>query len=151
ADEAKHCLSASALRDGTRLIATVIGAPDSKVRFAAVSQMFNYGFANFKNVKIIDSNKSLDPLTVRKGKQPTIELKYENDFYIFTKIGDEKNYKEEFNLPEAVSAPINEDTVVGKSYIVKDGKVVGEVNILTASSVNKKSYFDYIYDVIHEW
>jgi len=150
-DEAKHCLSASALRDGTRLIATVLGAPDSKVRFAAVSQMFNYGFANFKNVKLVDSNKALDPLAVRKGKQPKIELKYESDFYIFTKIGDEKNYKTEFDLPEFVSAPIEKDTVVGKAYIVKDNKVVGEVNIMTASSVNKKSYFDYIHDIIREW
>ena len=32
-NEAKHCISASAMRDGTRLIAVVIGADSSQERF----------------------------------------------------------------------------------------------------------------------
>jgi D-alanyl-D-alanine carboxypeptidase len=48
--EAKFCLSATAKRDDFRVIAVVMGEPDTKTRNAEVSQMFDYAFAMFTNV-----------------------------------------------------------------------------------------------------
>lgn len=149
--EAKHCLSASALRDGTRLVATVIGAEDSKIRFAGISSMFNYGFANYKNVSLIDSQKVVSTLEVIKGKENNVNLFCENNFSVFAKKGEEKSYKIEYDIPQTLVAPVLERAVVGKAYIVKDNKVVGEVNIVAEKYIAKKTYFDNLKDMIEEW
>ena len=41
------CISAAAKRGEMQLIAVVLGAPTSKERFAAASNLLNYGFANY--------------------------------------------------------------------------------------------------------
>ena len=44
------CISASAERNGLRLIAVVLGADSGKERFAAATALLDYGFANYENV-----------------------------------------------------------------------------------------------------
>ena len=43
------CISASAERDGLRLIAVVLGAASGKERFAAATALLDYGFANYES------------------------------------------------------------------------------------------------------
>ena len=43
---AKYCLSATAEKDGVRLIAVVMAAPDYKARFADAQNLLNYGYAS---------------------------------------------------------------------------------------------------------
>ncbi len=45
---AKYCLSATAEKDGVRLIAAIMAAPDFKTRFADAQTLLNYGYANCK-------------------------------------------------------------------------------------------------------
>ncbi len=45
---AKYCLSATAEKDGVRLIASIMAAPDFKARFADAQTLKNYGYANCK-------------------------------------------------------------------------------------------------------
>ena len=45
---AKYCLSATAEKDGVRLIAAIMAAPDFKARFADAQTLLNYGYANCK-------------------------------------------------------------------------------------------------------
>ena len=149
--EAKHCLSASAMRDGTRLVATVIGANDSKTRFAGVSSMFNYGFSNYKNVLIIDKAKVLSSILVTSGKEKQINLVCENDYNIFSKKGEEKLYQINYEIPEVIKAPITAGDIVGKALIIKDNKVIGEVNVITETSIARKTYFDNLKEIVHGW
>ncbi len=43
---AKYCLSATAEKDGVRLIASIMAAPDYKARFGDAQTLLNYGYAN---------------------------------------------------------------------------------------------------------
>ena len=45
---AKYCLSATAEKDGVRLIAAIMAAPDFKTRFADAQTLLNHGYANCK-------------------------------------------------------------------------------------------------------
>ncbi len=46
-NEAKHCLTATAKRDGLRLIAVVMAAPETHGNFRDAMKLFNYGFARY--------------------------------------------------------------------------------------------------------
>ena len=48
---AKYCLSATAEKDGVRLIAAIMAAPDSKARFGDAQTLLNYGYATVSSTK----------------------------------------------------------------------------------------------------
>ena len=52
-NEAKYCLTATAEKDGMRVIAVVFGAPTSKQRNAQVTKMLDYAFSTIRNTPII--------------------------------------------------------------------------------------------------
>ena len=83
--EAGHCLAASAQRNGMRLISIVISAQNSKERFLDVSNMFNYGFANFVNKIIVDKEKPLNlDVKIKGGKKEQLEVVCEKSVYLFS-------------------------------------------------------------------
>ena len=50
--EAKYCLSASAKRGDLQLIAVVMGAETSALRFTEAAKLLDYGFANYESTVI---------------------------------------------------------------------------------------------------
>lgn len=146
--EAQHCLAATAKRGDTRVIAVVVGAPDSQTRFKEVSEMFNYAFANFESKVYLDGNTKLDSVAVQGGKQDSIDVTAESKLIAFGKKGS-VDYEVQIELPETVKAPISQGDVVGTAQL-KDaqGKVVSQVNLLAKCSVEAKTYWDYVHDII---
>ena len=47
-EEAKYCISATAVRDGVRMLAVIMGAPTYKVRNRDASMLMNYGFSKYE-------------------------------------------------------------------------------------------------------
>lgn len=146
--EAGHCLTASAKRNGLRLIAVVIKAPDSKTRFSEVSSMLNYGFSNFESKKIVDDNSNLDiPLKVEGGKKDYILVKPENSIYILSKKGEKRSLEVSFEPISKIKAPILSGETVGKISIYENGLEIDSVNVVSSEDVMQKSYFDVIKDI----
>lgn len=150
--EAGHCLSASATRDGMRLVCVVISSPSSKTRFNEVSSLFNFGFANFTNKLIIDENEPLDlTVNVEKGKKSSIKVVPEKSFYAFSGKNDKRAFEFDFKQENRIVAPIVKGDVVGTLYVYENGVEVGSVNILAMEDVAQKGFIDGIYDVTDNW
>lgn len=150
--EAGHCLSASATRDGMRLVCVVISSPSSKTRFKEVSSLFNFGFANFTNKLIIDENEPLDlTVNVEKGKKSFIKVVPEKSFYAFSGKNDKRAFEFDFKQENRIVAPIAKGDVVGTLYVYENGVEVGSVNILAMEDVAQKGFIDGIYDVTDNW
>lgn len=151
--EAGHCLSASARRNGMRLVSVVIGAPDSKTRFADSQTLLNYGFANYETREILSGEKHLEErLNVLGGKCEDISLRPEKGYSRLTRKG-EKGAEPEIivELNEKVKAPLAEGDVVGKIKIVCAGEVLAEINAVAAESVEKAGWLDGIKTIIKNW
>lgn len=147
-DEAGYCLSASCNKNNMRLISVVIGTKSTKDRFDITTRLLNYGYANFENKQILNKQTPLEDVYVKGGKTKTLGLEYENDFYHLVKKGDKKEYKTKFVLNDSLSAPIKKGDVVGKTYIVEDGVVIGEINVVASSDFSKASFKDSFKKVI---
>lgn len=72
---AKYCLSATARRDGIRLISVVMTAPDSKTRFAEAGKLLNYGFSRC-SLYYDEEMPALSPITVRGAVEETVDVGY---------------------------------------------------------------------------
>ncbi|MBQ7579492.1 MAG: D-alanyl-D-alanine carboxypeptidase, partial [Clostridia bacterium] len=86
--EAKYCLTTSATRNGTTLIAVVIGEKDSKTRFNEVREMLDFGFSNYESKLFLNSSEIKKEISVSGAKKSSIIAKLEKDYYVFSKINE---------------------------------------------------------------
>ena len=150
--EAKFCLSATAERNGLRVVAVVIGADSSKERFASVSNLFGYAFSNY-SAKVIQSKDDCieNSIRVLGGREKGISVAVKEDFKALVKKGDDGEYKVHFNLPATVKAPIVRGGEVGKAYLTRNGEVIGECPVVSVVDVEKARYSDTLKHICDEW
>ena len=150
--EAKFCLSATAARNNMRVIAVIIGVDSSKNRNAAVSAMFDYAFANFSNQILLNAGENIEnSVEVLGGKKNRIALTVERDVAQFMSRQDSGNYEIKYDLPNSVKAPVKAGDKVGRVYLVKDGVVVSETNVIANETVERMSLFDAIGIIGKHW
>lgn len=150
-NEAGCCLSASAKRNGMRLISVIIGANNSQTRFNECAKLFNYGFANYVNQTLVDSNNPVLNLPVNKGKVDKIDVYAKEDFSSVVKKGDKLTYEVKFENPEKIKAPTKNGDIIGRAIISKDGNVVKEIELIVKNDVEQLSLKDCIDKVTQGW
>lgn len=151
-DEAGYCLASSASNDNLNLIAVTLKCDKAQDRFKESMDLFNYGFANFENKKLIDSSKLLDSkINVSGGKVQKALIGFKQDFSIVAKKGDKSNYDVKIDYLKSVKAPKKQNEKVGLATIVKDGKVVGEIDIVLKENIEKQQFKDIINKMANNW
>ena len=149
--EALSCLSATAKRGDTRLICVVIGAENSKVRNAEVSELLNYGFANYESKNVVAAGEVVEEsVAVSKGKQDAVRGVAESDVSVFGKKGSLQNVEKEAELYD-LSAPISKGDRIGELRIKLNGEIVGSTYILSDEDVTTKNYRDFVNDIVEKW
>lgn len=148
---AKYCLSATAEKDGVRLIAAIMAAPDFKARFADAQKLLNFGYASCKLYE--DQAMPLLPLMpVESGVEETVPLNYEGGFsYLGLNGEDFSKVEKKLMLSEILEAPVEEGQKVGVLRYELNGKVLGEVSVLAGASVEKAGYLDYLKSLWKAW
>lgn len=149
-DKAKFCLTASATRGDTRLIGVVIGAEDSKTRFSEMSKLFNYGFANYENKLLIDSEV---PVTVCKFKNSknTISVFPEKSINKFLNKNEEFVFSTDFEIYQT-KAPVKQGAVIGKMFVFdKNNMVIDEVNLIAGDDAKEIGFKESFEKVIFNW
>ena len=148
---ALYNLSASATRDDLSLIAVVMKAPTTKIRFAEAEKLLDYGFNNFQYSKFANANDILKTISVEKGVKDNIELTYENSAGVLIKKGESKNVEQTINIPDKISAPINKGDVVGNIVYTVDGNEISRVNIIANETVEKNNLINMINYIFTKW
>ena len=134
---ALYNLSASATRDGLSLIAVIMKAPSTKVRFAEAQKLLDYGFNNFSYQSFGKTGDLIQTVSIDKGVQATIPVVLENDAGILLAKGSEKNIEQTVTIDENISAPISNGQEVGEISFSLNGEVLSTVNLVSQVSVNK--------------
>ena len=141
---AKYCLSATAQKDGVRLIAAIMAAPDYKVRFTDARNMLNYGYAS---CRLYEDREPpvLEPLAVVGGVENQVPLAYEGIFsYLGMKGEALEQVEKQLVLKEVLPAPVEPGQEAGSLVYSLNGAELGRLRILTAGTVRKAGYIDYI-------
>lgn len=140
--EAGHCLTATANIDGMRIIAVVMGEPDSNTRSSEVSSIFDYVYAQYTLDKIVTKNTDLGDYDVDKGKVNKIKVVPTEDVTLLhkkTEKVDNVTYDIEVNK---LIAPINVNDVIGKLTLKQNGVVIKSVSLTVLEDVSKANIFE---------
>ena len=150
-NEAGFCLAATAKRNDMRVIAVVIGEENSKTRFQDVSTMFDYTFANYQNIPIVEASKPLEEkIDVERGKTETLTVYPARSSYLFSLRGEKSEVVTELHFKK-LQAPILKDEEVGQIVVFKNGIEVDRIPLLSADNVGRASFIDWIKKIAEEW
>ena len=132
------CISASAERDGLKLIAVVLGSPSSEDRFTSAITMLDYGFANFEAADLPEAPDVPQTLSVSRGEEEQVQLSYSlPDSFLLAK-GEGAGLTCQVQLPQSLEAPLEEGQSVGTVQVYTGETLLGEYPILCANSVKKR-------------
>ncbi len=148
---ALYNLSASATRDGMSLIAVILKAPTTKIRFSEAQKLLDYGFNNYEFKSLAVRGNVLKEADVTKGVTSKVNLIIENDVGILLKKGEYKNVSQTINLDENISAPVYEGQKVGEIVFTLNNQEVGRTNIIAEKTVEKKTFFSISAYVYMNW
>ena len=133
------CISASAERNGLRLIAVILGSASGKERFEAATTLLDYGFANFENAETALPKESPETLPVIRGTEQAVTLEYTAPGRYLVRKGQKESLTTGLELPERLEAPVEAGQQVGTVQLLQNGTVLqrfpirakGEVQVLT--------------------
>ena len=148
---AKYCFSGTAEKDGVRLIAAIMAAPDFKARFADALTLLNYGFAN---CRIYQDNDPLPlpEMEVRNGKEDTVPLRYDESFsYLSVKGEDFSAIERELVLQEYADAPVKDGGQAGWLTYRLNGEKIGQIPVRFAKDIEKATFSDYWKQLMEVW
>ena len=144
-------LSASATRNDLSLIAVIMKAPSTKVRFSEAQKLLDYGFNNYEYKKLANKGDFVKEIAVNKGVEAKVNAILETDSGILISKGQDKNIEQVIDIPEIVSSPIVQNQVLGNITYTLNGEEIGKVNIIAEKSVQKISAFSMIEYVYTKW
>lgn len=149
-EDAGYCLTATAMKNGMRIIAVVMGEPDSKLRNKEVSEMLDYAFAQYEIHNLLDK-KTLGKYEIDKAKKKYIDIIPNGEVTILKKKGEKlNNVKYDVTL-DKLKAPIKKGDSVGTLEIKENDKLIRSVDLTIKESINKANLFElyirYIRDI----
>ena len=141
--QAKFCLSATATKDNMTLIAVVMAAENSKLRFADATKLLEYGFSTTSIYEDPIKDAAYD-VNVKKGTSETLTAVCGSDFRYLSGSGENlSQVKKQVDLPDEVTAPVKTGDVVGQITYTLGEKTLGSVPLLAAEDVEEAAFPHY--------
>ncbi|WAA13818.1 D-alanyl-D-alanine carboxypeptidase [Fervidibacillus halotolerans] len=139
--EAKYCLTATAKRDGMRIIAVIFGAPTSKERNRQISKMFDYAYSQFETVPLYKKGQTVGEVVVQKGEKQKLKAETESPISILVKKGEKvENIKKELEF-EKVKAPVKKGDRIGTIKISENGNTIIEKSLVAGETIHPASWW----------
>ncbi len=147
-----YCLTATMKKDDMRIIATVMGEPDSNTRNSEVSEMLDYAFAQYSLKRVLSKDKTVKKVNLTKSKQEQATLIPIRDVNILYKKGSTEPTPTFDIKVNKLSASIKSGDIVG-SLKVKDGdKLIDTVELTVKNDIQKANIIElftrYVKDII---
>lgn len=136
--EAGFNVTATAQRDGLRLIAVVMGAPTSTTRFDEAKRLLAMGFNGYKKVVLVrreapvGSEIQVSGSTVRK-----IRAVAQDDLVVVVKKGLEKKLVTDVQVPSSIDAPAHRGQPIGEVQVRHQDQVLAKTAAVVPDEIPK--------------
>jgi len=136
--ESGYGLTASALRDGRRLVLVLGGLESASERSRESNRMLQYGFRNFDSYPLFRAGDVVDYAEVWLGSDATVPLTLDNDLRLVLSRNQRSKMAVKVSYLNPLPAPIAKGQVLGQLVVetpgrepltlpLKAGKDVGEI------------------------
>ena len=148
-DAAGYCLVASALRDGTRLIAVIMGSTSPVKRADAAQALLNYGFRFFETRTIYKAGQELQKPRIWLGEQDFVSLGVAQSSVMTIPRGQEKLITTQVTVKKDIRGPIKKGQVLGDVTVSFNGTVRKHIPLVALTDVKKAGFFKGVWQHIY--
>ena len=139
-DDAGYCMTATAKKDGMRIIAVVMGEETSKIRNQEVSEMLDYAFAQYKVINMLQNKNSLGKYRVENGKDEYVQIVAKGAATVVKKKSERDGDISYDIKVNTLKAPLKVGDDVGNLIIKEDGNVIKKLKLTVKNDVDKANF-----------
>jgi D-alanyl-D-alanine carboxypeptidase (penicillin-binding protein 5/6) len=140
-NEAKYCISATAMRNNVRMLAIIMGAPTYKIRNSDASMLMNFGFSKFETKKVIAKDEELERILLNKKGDKYLIPKAQEEFSITLERGKKNEITKKVVVEEGLKE-YKKDKAIGFCEIYVDNELCGKIIIYSDRDIKKSRVWD---------
>lgn len=140
--EAGYCLTATAKRNRMRLIGSIMGASESKIRNSNMMTLLDYGFNTYEMQVEVKKGEVVSNKSISKAENQNVKIVPKKDVSVLVEKGNEKdalNYEMKLNK---IKLPIKKGQEIGTLKLKDGNKVINEVSLTVKEDVKKASIIE---------
>jgi D-alanyl-D-alanine carboxypeptidase (penicillin-binding protein 5/6) len=150
-ESAGYCLASSALRDGMRLVAAVMGSDSESSRASESQTLLNYGFRFYETIQLYEARSELATAKVWKGTSEAVSTGLAQPLFITIQRGRYDDLDAKVELQADLVAPLAEGAVVGSINISLDDQTVASRDLVTLGAVEEAGFMGRSWDGLMMW
>jgi D-alanyl-D-alanine carboxypeptidase (penicillin-binding protein 5/6) len=150
-EEAGYCLTASAKRNGMRLVSVIMNANSAQARADQTRVLFNWGYSNFEEATPAQAGAPLATAKVLYGVAPDVAAGVAQSWTLVIPKGQGASVKTSVALNPGLEAPISKGAVIGKVVATANGKQLGEVPVVALAGVERAGFLQRMRQRISGW
>lgn len=142
-EEAKYCISATAVRDGVRMLSVIMGAPTYKVRNRDASMLLNHGFSKFEAKKAVAKDQDVDKVWLNKSSDKYFVAKAKNDLAVVIEKGTSNKLEKKCTYTiDSNKKEFKKGEIIGYCEILINGQVTAKVELYCDRDFKKGGVFE---------
>ncbi|WP_414039950.1 D-alanyl-D-alanine carboxypeptidase family protein [Acidithiobacillus sp. M4-SHS-6] len=149
-DASGYCIDATALRNGRRLIAVVMGGPNWAGSTHAVEALLDYGYRFFVNHPVYQSGAEVGEITRSDFSPMHVPMGVTQNVTITVPKGHFSDLQRVVEVSPNLQAPLKKGTVVGTLVFRLDGKILKTIPVVSQVSVEKAGWVSRMFHKIGE-
>ncbi len=150
-DAAGYCLVSSALRDGMRLMAVVLGTKSFNDRERESQTLLNYGFRFYETRRVLTAGEALSEVRVWKGEREMAGVGVQQDVWATVPRGFADQLQTTLSVPPLIMAPLDPARELGKAQVTLAGQTVAEAGLFPVTAVADGSLWQQARDTVLLW
>ena len=145
---AGYCLVSSAVRNGMRLIAVVMGAKSEEGRAVESQRLLSYGFRYYETLSLYQADEVLKKARVWGGQTEEINLGLAESLVITVPRGAKKTIEASMDIQQVIKAPIKKGQLLGKLTIMNGDEEIASVDLVALMDHEEGGFFKRLWDAV---
>jgi D-alanyl-D-alanine carboxypeptidase (penicillin-binding protein 5/6) len=139
-DESGHCIDATAIRNGNRLIAVVMGGPTWHESTAAIESLLNYGQKFFTDAPLATAGTSIDTLNSDALDSGSVTVGPAQTLVVTLPVDATSRITHSIAYTADLSNGVTKGMALGTITFTLDGKTIGTTNAVALADSPAASF-----------
>ena len=141
-------LTASASRNGRRLILVINGLQGTKQRSREAERLIEWGFREFNNYTLFSAGETVEEGQIWLGQSQTVPLIIESDLVVTLPVRSRNDLRVSAVFEEPIPAPIQKGAEIAKLVVAAPGIPTRELPLVAGADVDRLGTFARMFTAI---
>ncbi len=148
---AGYCLVSSAKRDGSRLIAVIMGTKSDSARVVESRKLLNWGFRFFETSTLFKQGDELKSVKIWKGEKDNLSVGVGDDVVIRYPRDMKDQLKAKISLTTPLEAPVSKGQKIGVINVMLQDDKLKTIPLIALEEVKEAGIFGWLMDSVLLW